>query len=326
MPATEGYDAARTGAALFDLSPRGKIEAAGADAAVFLHNLCTNDIKSLPPGHGCETFFCTATAKVVAYGRVWRRPPEGKHDTLWLDLDPGLGAKAYQHLDRYLISEDVALTDQTEALAQLHLAGPKAAEVLDAAGVDPGPWQRLTFRAAGPALTIRHVDPLGLPGIDLVCPAGDAAALAEKLVAAGARRAGPEEFEVLRVEAGTPVWGADLDESTFAPEVGRTAQAISYQKGCYLGQEPIVMARDRGVVQRSLVGLLLGDEPAPPGALLYRDGKEVGRVTSSVRSPRLGAVALAYVRRGSQAPGTELELEIVGARRAVKVAALPFGQ
>src|SRR4051812_23319628 len=127
MLATGDYDAARAGAALFDVSARGKIEAAGADAAVFLHNLSTNDIKSLPPGHGCETFFCTATAKVVAYGRVWRSPPEGKRETLWLDLDPGLAAKAYQHLDRYLISEDVALTDHTEALVGLHLAGPRAA-------------------------------------------------------------------------------------------------------------------------------------------------------------------------------------------------------
>src|SRR3954469_23368265 len=124
--------------------------------------------------------------------------------------------------------------------------------------------------------------------------------------------------------AGTPVDRLDMDENTFAPEVNRIQQAISYQKGCYLGQEPIVMARDRGVVQRALVGLSLGDAAGPRGALLYREGREVGRVTSCVRSPRFGWVALGYARRGSQAPGTELELDDGGTRRPVKVAALPL--
>src|SRR3954469_4416077 len=125
--------------------------------------------------------------------------------------------------------------------------------------------------------------------------------------------------------AGTPVDRLDMDENTFAPEVNRIQQAISYQKGCYLGQEPIVMARDRGVVQRTLVGLHVGDEAAPPGAPLYREGKEVGRVTSSVRSPRFGWIALGYARRGSQAAGTELEMDANGVRRAVRTSALPFG-
>jgi tRNA-modifying protein YgfZ len=304
----ESYDAARSSCALFDVSTRGKIEVAGTEAAVFLHNLATNDIKTLAPNHGCETFFCTATAKVVAHCWVWRLPPEGKRDTFWLDLDPGLAEKTYQHLDRHLISEDVTLTDRTRELAQFHVAGPRLDDVL---GVRD-------------SLTVRRTEPLGLPGIDVLCSAEEAGSLRQKLLSAGAAPGDAATFDVLRVEAGTPLYGADMDETTFVAEVGRTKQAISYNKGCYLGQEPIVMARDRGVVQRTLVGLRL-DEVAPPGSTLHRDGKEVGRTTSCVRSPRLGPIALAYVKRGNQAPGTALEVEANGQRRPATVAALPFG-
>jgi folate-binding protein YgfZ len=322
-PAGE-YETARTAAAVFDQSGHGKIEAAGNDAAVFLHNLSTNDVKTLPPGAGCEAFFCTPTAKVVSHARIYRLPPAGKRETLWLDLTPGLGEKTGRHLDRHIIGEDVTLADHTTELAQVHLAGPGAAAVLAAVvGEEWGPWTRHAFRVLPSGVTVRAADPLGLPGYDLLFePSAD---VWQALVRAGARPAGRAAWEVLRVEAGTPLYGADLDENTFAPEVGRTAQAISYNKGCYLGQEPIVMARDRGVVQRAMVGLLLGAETAPAGSLLYREGKEVGRTTSSLVSPRLGqAVALAYARRGSQAPGTEVELEANGVRRPVRVAKLPL--
>jgi folate-binding protein YgfZ len=322
----EEYDSARKGAVLFDRSHHGKIEVAGNDAAVFLHNLSTNDVKTLSPGSGCETFFCTPTAKVVSHALLFRDQPQGKHERLWLDLMPGLSEKTFRHLDRYIIGEDVTLTDHTTALCQIHVAGPNAATLLTAAlGEEPMPWVRCAFRWLSSGLCLRCVNPLGLPGYDLLCPQEQAIALWQRLVAGGARPAGRDAWEMLRVEAGTPLYGIDIDESTFAPEVGRTA-AISYNKGCYLGQEPIVMARDRGVVQRTLVGLLVGDEPAAPGSLLYRDGKEVGRTTSSsLRSPQLGtAVALAYVRRGSQTPLTELEMVSSGGRRTVRVVKLPL--
>lgn len=305
------YDAARTTGVVFDVSTRGKIELVGSEAGVFLHNLSTNDVKTLPIGQGCETFFCTATAKVVAHGWIWRGEPEGKRERLWLDLDPGLGAKVYQHLDRYLISEDVTLTDRSEEWGQLHVVGPRAAELLAAAGVDPGAWM------------VRHVDPLGLPGCDVVGSASEMVLLRDKLLAAGAQSGDAETLDVLRVEAGTPLYGVDLDDTTFAPEVNRTAQAISYNKGCYLGQEPIVMARDRGVVPRVFVGLRL-EQCVPAASLLYRDGKEAGRVTSCVQSPRFGAIALGYVRRGSQKPETGVEVETGGVRHAATVTALPF--
>jgi len=312
-------DAIRTSCVFFDRGDRGKIEADGSEAAVFLHNLSTNDIKGLAPGTGCEAFFCTATAKLLAHGWIWREPPEGKRDRFWLDLAPGLGEKMYGHLDRYLISEDVTLTDQTTLMGQLHLVGPRAAEVLRAAGFHPPqPWSRANFRGA-----IRCTDPLGMPGYDLLFPAGEAAVVREGLLAAGAIAGDPATWDILRLEAGLPQSGIDMDETTFAPEVNRTAQAISYHKGCYLGQEPIVMARDRGVVQRFLVGLRSSNLPAR-GNLLFRNGKEIRRVTSSVVSPGLGPIALGYVRRGNEAPGTVVELEQDGVRLPATVQALPF--
>jgi folate-binding protein YgfZ len=325
----EEYRAARSGAALFDVSHRGKLEVAGGDALAFLHNLASNDVRNLAPGAGCETFLCTAKARVVAHALVWRAPPQGKRDTLALDLAPGSAARVLQHLNHFLISEDVQLTDRTRELAQVHLAGPDAPAVLGRAfgtNADLPLLQERSLTLAGELpVRLRRNEPLGLPGFDVLCPSGRAGEVWQRLLEAGARPAGMQAYQLLRVEAGTPLYGVDLDENTFAPEVGRTRQAISYTKGCYLGQEPIVMARDRGQVNRTLLGLKLPEGTVPAGSLLYRDGKEVGRVTSSVVSPALnGAIALAYVRRGNQEAGTTLEVDVGGQRRPAVVTALPF--
>jgi folate-binding protein YgfZ len=131
-----------------------------------------------------------------------------------------------------------------------------------------------------------------------------------------------QAFEALRIEAGTPRYGVDMDDDTFAPEAGRTPQAICYTKGCYLGQEPIVMARDRGHINRTLVGVALPEGPVPPQTGVFRDGKEVGHVTSSAFSPRTRAgVGLAYLRRGSQEVGTAVEVDVEGRRLPAQVVA-----
>jgi folate-binding protein YgfZ len=164
-----------------------------------------------------------------------------------------------------------------------------------------------------------------LPGYDIVCPHGQAEEVWRLLIQAGATPAGMASYELLRVEAGTPVYGVDIDEDRFVVEVGRDG-AICYTKGCYLGQEPIVMARDRGHLNRFLRGLkICSGEVVARGAKIARDGNEVGHVTSSVVSPRLGtAIALAYMRRGSQEPGTTVQVESATGRRAADVTSLPF--
>ena len=327
---TAEYNHAHHGCVVLDQSNRGKVELTGKEAAFFLNNLCTNDVKNLPLGAGCEFFLTTAKAKIVAHGFLYHvRLSEGQ-PALWLDLEPGMGEKVIQHLDHFVISEQVEFADRTREFGQMHLAGPNAVAVLERALMDDIPplaelqHMERTF-GADATCHIRRRDPLGLPGFDVVCLRTRAENVWQMLLRAGAQPAGKEAFDALRVEAGTPVWGADIDENTFAPEVGRNTQAICYTKGCYLGQEPIVMARDRGQVNRTLLGVKLPSGIVPRGSALFREGKDVGRVMTNLQSPRLGTViGLAYVRRGSQEPGTKLEVETGGQRQTAEVVKLPF--
>ena len=146
------------------------------------------------------------------------------------------------------------------------------------------------------------------------------------LVAADGKPAGPQTFETLRIEAGMPIYGVDVDENRFVMEVPRALRAVSYSKGCYLGQEPIVMARDRaGHVNRAFLGVkILEGGVLPAGTKLFRDGNDVGLITSSTMSPRLGAaLAIGYIRRGHQEPGTRLEADTADGKRAVEVLEFP---
>jgi glycine cleavage system T protein len=321
---------ARNTAVLVEESHRGKVEVHGADAARFLHNLTTNDILNLPLGAGCESFMTTAKARVIAYLLIYRHASPADPPGFSLDVAPGAAEKVIQHLDRYLISEQVEFADHTRDFAQLHLAGPHAAALLgtllgdEIAPAEPLRHGPTPFGGERNSWLRRH-DALGLPGYDILCPAELAANIWQRLTQAGARPAGRQAGEILRIEAGLPREGTDIDENTFAPEVGRIAETISYSKGCYLGQESIVMARDRGQVNRSLVGVKLADGPVPHDSPLFLQGKQVGRVTSSAFSPRLGtAVGLAYVRRGHQEPGTAMEVDVDGKRAAAEVVKLPI--
>jgi folate-binding protein YgfZ len=321
------YKRARDHAAVFDISPRGKIEVTGADAVTFLHNLCTNDIKNLAPGAGCEAFLTNVKARVVAHLWVWRQTL-AEPAALRLDVAAGYAAKVISHLDHHLISERVELLDQTQAYAQLHLCGPAApslaAQVLGHGAAELAPLHHCSGASEG-VVSIRRHNALGIPGFDVLAAAEAARQLWCALTDAGAAPAGLESSEVLRVEAGQPADGVDIDDNRFVVEVGRGAQAISYTKGCYLGQEPIVMARDRGHVNRLLQGVKLPGGAVAPGTKLFRDGQEVGLVTSSVYSPRFGkGIGLAYVRRGNQEPGTVLQVETAGERGEAVVSALPF--
>jgi tRNA-modifying protein YgfZ len=322
---TPDYIAATTAAALFDTSGAAKLLLTGPDAPMFLGNLSTNDIKALPLGGGCEAYFCDARAKVKFQTWIYHiRLGDGRH-AMWVETTPGRNAGFVQYLDRYLISEQVEISDRTPDFAQMHLAGPKAAEVLSAAlgeSVPDLPEFAHMERTFGKDATcsIRRRDQIGLPGFDLVYRTDVAEGVKRMLAAAGAAPASADTFETLRIEAGAPVFGKDIDDNRFVMEVGFAARAVSYTKGCFLGQEPIVMARDRaGHVNRAFLGLkVLDGGPLAPGTKLFRDGQEVGQVTSSCHSPRLGApVALAYLKWKHQEPGTRMDasgqtVEVVG--------------
>jgi len=333
------YSVALCDAAVFDQSHHGKVEVSGPDAAAFLHNLCTNDIRGLRPGHGCEAFLTTGQAKIVAHAAVFQLQANDAPASFWLDLAPGKGAQVVQHLDHYHISEQIELVDRTPAFAQVHLAGPRARMVLaqalgsDVPNLDELALYMANIAASGTCQVRRHTI-LGLPGYDILSPATGAGVVWQTLVRAGASAAGLRAYHTVRVEAGRPLDGVDIDATNLPQEVGRTAQAVSFTKGCYIGQETIARIRTYGHVNRSLVGLRFAQAsagckadvgPVPPGAKLYQAGKEAGQVTSSVLSPRLGAViALAYVRRGCQEPGTVLEVEVDGKRFSAEVVSLPL--
>jgi folate-binding protein YgfZ len=320
MPLTPGllqeYHAALRGEKSFDLSNRTKIELTGKDRAAFLHNFCTNDIKPMAVEQGCEAFLCNAKGKILTHVRVFALP-----NALWLDAAPGQGEKIVNHLSRYIITEDVEVFDRTAAYLQ-HLQTEDPEDVPNT--FSQNRLSVCVLEVAGATLQIRRCDLFNATCMHYLAPVvgGDPALKAAR----EARRAFASRgcYEILRIEACMPEYGQDIDESNYPQEVGRDSQTISFTKGCYLGQEPIVMIRDRGQVSRLLVGLkLLGDEPAPPGTPLHHEGKEIGRITSSCWSPLMqGPIALGYVRRGLHEPGSKVQVGAAGGEAIVT--RLPF--
>ncbi|MFO0937909.1 MAG: glycine cleavage T C-terminal barrel domain-containing protein [Gemmataceae bacterium] len=298
------YTAAITAVAGFDRSTAGTISLIGPDAVQFLHNLCSNDVKSLPVGGGCEAYLCDPRAKVQQQFWVSRVA-----DGIWLETVPGRDPSLFQALDRYLISERIELTNSTNDSVQYHVAGPKAKSALEAVtGVSLDLPEFHHVFHEGDRIRRRMV--LGVDGYDIVCPKARATAWRPRLEQAGVVFGNEADFETLRIEAGSPEMGKDIDENRFVMEVAHAPRAVSYAKGCFPGQEPIVMARDRaGFINRAFLGVkVLSGGPIAFGTKLTRDGQDVGVITSSIDSPRLGApVALGYIKRGHQEPGTKLD-------------------
>lgn len=320
------YKAACTSAALFDHRGYTKVELAGPEAQLFLHNLCTNDVKNLPEGAGCEAFLTTAKARVVAHVFVGHYRVAAQ-TVLWLDTVPGQGELLTKHLNHFIVSEQVDVADRTAAWALHRVVGPQAQAALEAClGCTLANLQHLQHQTVrlpdGTTGYVRRFDALSLPAYDVFASTASASWIVKLAVPS----ADPQVHEILRVEAGLPTFGSDIDDNRLVMEVGRTRQAICYTKGCFLGQEPIVMARDRGQVNRTLLGLTLaGDQPLARGTRVFSGETEVGQVTSSVVSPRLAKVlALAYLKRGHQAAGLELVVESTSDGRKAVVTDLPF--
>lgn len=296
-------------ALLFDTSAAAKLRLTGPDAPLFVSNLSTNEIKSLPLGGGCETYFCDHRAKALFQAWVYHILLPSKEHALWLETTPGRSEPFFKHLDRHLISEQVEMEDVTAAFVQFHLAGPTAKAVLEKL-VGPVPelaeFQHMERAIGGVMCSIRCRLPLGLPGYDLVCDVANGDTVRLAVVGAGAESGSPDLYEQMRIEAGTPLYGPDIDENRFVMEVGNVARAVSYSKGCFLGQEPIVMSRDRGAghAPRAFVKLTLDGDPPPVGAKILAGDEEAGAVTSAARG-----VALGYVRWKHREPGTTLSVD-----------------
>ena len=317
------YRAARDRAAVIDLCDRTKIELSGADRVTFLHNLCTNDVKGLSAGNGCEAFLTSAQAKILGHLYVFASP-----ESLVVDTVAGQAEGLIAHLDHYHIRESVTLKDRTSEWAELLVCGPLAAGLLEKLGavVPDKALAHAESTLQGPKCFVRRHDLAGEPSYAIVAAREDAESIWNALVGGGAVPAGRRAFETLRVEAGVPFYGIDVTDAHLPQEVGRDQQAISFTKGCYIGQETVARIDSYGHVNRKLVGLkIVGEDVPDRGAKVVRDEKEVGQTTSAVFSPQLQSpIALAYVRRGSEAVGTALQVESADTRQKAEVVALPF--
>ena len=324
------YDAACHAVAVIDGSPGTKIELRGRDRARFLHNLCTNEVKGLPAGQGCEAFLTNVQGRILAYARVLAGA-----ESHWIDTVPGAAPALLAHLSRYLVSEQVEQFDRTSDFASLLLLGPQAPSIVAAVIGSSTPDLRdlgyVNASIAGASCQLIRDDSLVLPGYEFRVPVAQAVAGWEAIWRAGEplglRPMGGDAFELMRIEAGLPVYGTDIDESNFPQEVRRDDRTISYTKGCYLGQETVHRIWAMGHVNRYLVGLEVAGSPTPParGSVISAADKQIGRITSSGFSPALNcAIALGYVRRGFEKPGSEVTIDYGGTPFRASVRDLPF--
>ena len=317
--------AARAGAALTDLTWLGRLAVRGPDRQSFLQGQSSNDLKQLAAGDGIDTTFLTGKGKLRGDAVVVARD-----DELLLLVADAARAPLRDHLQGFVIMDDVTVVDRTEETVELGVVGPAAAAaVQDVLGWPLADLRRNHARPCaldGAAVLAVRVARCGPPGLSLIAGTDAGRALFARLAEA-LPLAGFDALEVLRVEAGRPRFGADMDEDTLPPEVG-FGDAIDYDKGCFTGYEVVARIRTYGHVNWNLVGLRMagGDAPAAGTAVVDGDGKPVGRVTSSVVSDLVGAaLALARVRREVAAPGTALTVEpATGAAVAAEVTALPF--
>ena len=307
------YAAANDSLAMFDLSERSHIQLRGEDRQKFLHNFCTNEIKGLESDNGCEAFVCNDKGRVLAHTYVF-----AENDSLWIESVNGASDVIAPHLDRYLITEDVEIIDQSSSVGQIFVSGPSAGVTLETAGLPVDALAELDHKRLeldGLAVSIRRCDLLGQQGFSFVTDRENLAKLWLRLRELGIQPAGRDVFELSRIEACMPQFGQDISDANLAQEVDRTESAICFTKGCYLGQEPIARIDALGHVNRELRGVhfkISGDTPEVGSVLVAGDDdKEVGQLTSVASSiDQQSCVGLAYIRRGFNGPDSEVRVQL----------------
>ena len=319
------HQAVRQSAGLFDFSFRSKLVLTGEARARFLHRIVSNDVKSLLPGQGTYATLLNAQGHILADLRIY-----AAEDVLWVDTDADLAEKAMAVLRRYIIGERVEI--EPRQVFAVSVQGPRSREFIEkllqtGLGSLTREMDHQTAEFAGQQMRVVRLSSTGEEGYEVWLQAESLGRLWRAALAANAASglapAGTEALETLRIEAGIPRYGPDFGEDTLPLEAG-LLQALSFTKGCYIGQEIVERARSRGHVNWKLVGLALqpGASVPEPGRSLTADGKTVIEVTSACYSPTFGRpLALAYVRREVSAPGVRLTL--AGGAEA-EVTALPF--
>lgn len=326
------HAALRGSAGVLDLSFRGRICLTGADRVRFLHGQVTNDVKRLRVGEGCYAALVTARGKMESDLNIFNL-----QDELLLDFEPGLTAKISARLEKFIVSDDVQIVDAAPHYGLLTVQGPKAEAVVRSLEFFPEvPATPLDFIKVADGMLgeiyLMNLARLGASGFDLFVPTNALGMVADKLIAAakavGGRACGWQAFESARIEAGIPRYGQDMDETNLPLEAGLESRAVSYSKGCYIGQEVLNRIHSIGQVTKELRGLRLADDLSVlpvKGDKLFHAGKEVGYVTSAVNSPALQLnLALGYVRKEVNQPGVELTWQGAGGTGPVRIVELPF--
>lgn len=306
------YRQLREECGLLDRSARGKLVVSGPEAAEYLQGQLTNDTEALAPGDGLYAALLDRKGHMQADMRVLR---PGEEPDLWLDLEPeGLEA-ARRHLQMYKIGREVEVRDAGEERALFSLIGPRAVEIAGSAALPENACEAVTVGGAG-CLAVGTGE-----GIDLFVPAAERERARDALLAAGAVEVSPEAAEIIRIERGRPRFGAEMGTETMPAEAGIVEDAVSFTKGCYIGQETVARLHYKGKPNRHLRGLRLS-APAAAGEAVRLGEKEVGRLGGAALSPALGPIGLAILRREAE-PGATVVVGEDGV--TAEVVALPFG-
>jgi tRNA-modifying protein YgfZ len=318
------YRALVEGCGVVDRSQRGKLALTGAGALEFLNGQVTNELSSLPPGKGCYAAFLTHKGKMLGDLRILAvaddeaagAQPPGTPAALLLDTERVALQGLFDMIRRFKVGYDVELHKRTVERGLLSLIGPEATVLVAAEGLVEAEHANVPVEVDGIAALAVRTD----VGIDLIVAAADTPALWAALGARGAQTVSEQVAECLRVEHGRPRYGVDLDDSVIPQEAGLNERAVSFTKGCYVGQETVARLYYKGKPNRHLRGLRLS-VPAAPGEQLRLGERQVGHLGSAVLSPRLGPIALALVRREA-APGSTVSVGEAGA--SAEVLELPF--
>jgi folate-binding protein YgfZ len=314
MFSLDQYRAAHTAAVMVDASAQGTIALTGADRAAFLHGLLTNDVASLTPGRGTYAAYLTPQGRMISDMRVIETGSR-----MLLAVSRHVAAELAGRLDRLVFSEDVHVHDVTDELDVIGVHGPSASAMIQrATGVSVADLTRQYDNVSVDSMTIVRDDAVGVQGFDVYAPGHDADVWRQRLHSAGAVAASGETHETLRIEAGRPRFGVDMNTDTIPLEAGIEDRAISFTKGCYVGQEVIVrvMHRGHGRVARRLVLVVMPSGKVPaPGDGIFAGDRQVGAITSAAESPKLGsALAFGYVQRDHAAAATDLRVNGLEAR------------
>lgn len=302
------YAAVVEAAGAYPLASWNTVRVTGADRATFLHNMCTNDIKGLKRGGGCEAFFSDVKGKILSHAFVL-----AGDDLISLVTVPDQAEPLIRHLDRYVIREDVQLVDESAKVEWLLLMGAKADAVLSRLGVDAAilsaSWAHQVTELTGSRVMIVRCSLPSCGGYLLGCEGHDKQSLFTKLTTAGAVECTDTAWHAIRIESAWPLYGVDFGSANLPQEVGRDAQAICFRKGCYLGQETVARIDALGHVNKRLALIQFTGAAEPHvGSELQSNGQAVGQVSSSCWSPGRGTpLALAAVRRGANEIGTKLQ-------------------